>query len=318
MRVIHVAAGAIKDRLGRVLVTRRASHVHQGGLWEFPGGKLEPGEDVTQALRRELDEELGVQVLAFRPLIRVPHDYGDRRVLLYVYLVTAYAGEPRSREGQPLGWWYPNEMDPSVFPDADRPIISALRLPELYLITGPDPRRPDAFVRQLEQALERGIRLVQLRAHELADTDYASLAFRAFALCEGSGARLMVSTDPCRAQDLPCHGLHLSGERLRGLDRRPFTDQRWVGASCHGAEDLALAQRWGLDYALLSPVRLTATHPEAVPLGWEGFAALADAAAIPIFALGGLRPEDLPEAVQRGAQGVAAIRGLWPEAPPSS
>jgi 8-oxo-dGTP diphosphatase len=314
MGVIHVAAGAIRDARGRVLVTRRAENVHQGGLWEFPGGKLEPGEDAAQALRRELDEELGVRVLDFRPLIQVFHDYGDRRVLLDVHLVTAYAGEPNPCEGQPLAWWHPDAMDPAVFPDADRPVITALRLPDLYLITGPDPRRPDAFLRRLELSLQGGIRLVQLRAPELPAADYRALAHRVFDLCDRLDARLLLNTDPHRVVDLPCHGLHLTGERLSQLKDRPLDVGLWVGASCHTAWDLNQAAQFGLDYALLSPVKPTASHPGAAPLGWEGFAALTRTAVIPVFALGGLVPGDLPEAVRRGAQGVAAIRGLWRDA----
>ena len=128
-RQIHVMAGAIADADGRILVARRPDHVHQGGLWEFPGGKLEPGETPEQGLARELDEELGVTVQASRPLIRVHHDYGDRHILLDVRRVESYRGEPRGLDGQPLAWLHPDAMDPAGFPAADRPIINALRLP---------------------------------------------------------------------------------------------------------------------------------------------------------------------------------------------
>ncbi|HSO78893.1 MAG TPA: NUDIX domain-containing protein, partial [Chromatiaceae bacterium] len=104
MNLIHVVAGAIQDCQGRVLVARRPLGAHQGGLWEFPGGKLEPGELPLQGLARELEEEVGIRVQATRPLIRLPHDYGDRRLVLEVHRVTAYAGEPIGREGQPLSW----------------------------------------------------------------------------------------------------------------------------------------------------------------------------------------------------------------------
>jgi 8-oxo-dGTP diphosphatase len=311
MDFIQVAAGAIRDAQGRILVTRRPDRAHQGGRWEFPGGKLEPGEAVDQALRRELDEELGVRVLAARPLIQVPHDYGDRRILLHVHLVTAYAGEPHPREAQPLAWWHPDEMDPALFPAADRPIITALRLPELCLVTGQETRDADAFLRRLELALEQGVRLVQLRAHHLERAAYRALARRVFPLCDQVGARLLLNADPRETQDIPCHGYHLTGARLWGSEPTRV-EGRWLGASCHTARDLEHAARLGLDYAFLSPVKPTASHPDGVPLGWDGFAVLARAAVMPVFALGGLGPQDLPEAFRRGAQGVAAIRGLWP------
>jgi 8-oxo-dGTP diphosphatase len=309
--LIHVAAGAIADRQGRILVTRRPPGVHQGGLWEFPGGKLEPGETLAEGLARELWEELGIRVQATRPLIRIHHAYGDRHVLLDVHRVRAYAGEPTGREGQPLAWVEPDAMDPSAFPAADRPIITALRLPSLYLITGTEPAGADAFLARLAAALGRGVRLVQLRAHGLAPAAFARLAEAAFALCEARGAMLLLNADPQVAQGLPAHGLHLTGERLWRLGQRPPGPGGWCGASCHSAPDLARAADLGLDYALLAPVQATATHPGADPLGWSRFAELADRAALPVYALGGLGPADLVTAIDHGAQGVAAIRGLW-------
>ncbi len=125
--VVHVAVGALVNAAGAVLVTRRPEHVHQGGLWEFPGGKVEPGESVRQALERELREELGVVVGRARPLIRVRHRYPERTVLLDVWRVDVYRGEAHGREGQPLAWRAPGDLDPADFPEADAPIIEALR-----------------------------------------------------------------------------------------------------------------------------------------------------------------------------------------------
>ena len=312
--LIHVAAGALVDVHGRVLIAQRPSQVHQGGLWEFPGGKLEPSETPQQALARELAEELGIEIAACRPLIRVEHDYGDRRVRLDVYRVDAYQGTPVGREGQPLAWVGPWAMDPAQFPAADRPVIAALRLPSLYLITGPDPTDTDAFLGRLDLALETGIRLVQLRAHELPDADFSRLARRAYPLCRAAGARLLLNRDPAAVGDLPCDGVHLTARRLRGLAERPKTPLRLAGASCHDAEELRLAASLGLDYALLSPVKPTASHPSAPALGWSGFANLVASARLPVYALGGLGPEDQERCFARGGQGIAAIRGLWPGA----
>ncbi len=310
MSLIHVVAGAIQDAQGRVLIARRPLEVHQGGLWEFPGGKLEPGETPLQGLVRELEEELGIRVLATRPLIRVPHDYGDRRLVLEVHRVTAYSGEPIGREGQPLSWRHPDDLDPKAFPAADRPIITALRLPSRYLISGDDPAESAVFLARLARSLAGGIRLVQLRAHDLPDADYASLAFAARDLCRREGARLLLNRDPARARGLAGDGLHLTGQHLAGLKERP---PAWplVGASCHGAADLARAADLGLDYALLSPLRPKSPNPGAPHLGWERFAVLVADARLPVYALGGLGIGDLDQAIERGAQGIAAIRGLW-------
>jgi 8-oxo-dGTP diphosphatase len=309
-RRIHVAAGALLDAQGRVLVARRPDGVHQGGLWEFPGGKLEPGEPVRAALARELREELGVEVRAARPLIRVHHDYGDRHVLLDVFLVTDYAGTPCGLEEQPLDWVAPSAMDPGRFPAADRPIIDALRLPERYLITGTEPGDEQAFLLRLRAALAADVALVQLRRHDLDDAAYVRLARAALPLCRQAGARLLLNRDPGVASGLQADGLHLRAETLWRLLARP-DGCALVGASCHTAADLARAARLGLDYALLGPVLPTKTHPDAAPLGWPGFAALADTAALPVYALGGMRQEHLADSFAHGAQGIAAIGGLW-------
>ena len=135
---MHVAVAVIQDSSGRILLSRRADHAHQGGLWEFPGGKLDPGETLAQALKREIREELGIEVQSHSPLIRINHRYPDRSVLLDVHRVTAYSGVPEGREGQPLVWVAPESMRDYPMPAADRPIVTALRLPDSYLITGQD------------------------------------------------------------------------------------------------------------------------------------------------------------------------------------
>lgn len=126
MAALHVAVGVLTAPDGRVLITRRAADVHQGGLWEFPGGKVEPGESVQQALVREFAEELGIAVHATQPLLLQPFDYGDKAVLLDVHRITDWSGEPRGLEGQPLAWVAPAALGEYPFPAANRPILRAL------------------------------------------------------------------------------------------------------------------------------------------------------------------------------------------------
>ncbi len=263
-------------------------------------------------MARELAEELGIAVHGSLPLIRIHHDYGDRRILLDVRRVEDYAGRPRGLEGQPLNWLHPDAMDPTRFPAADRPIIMALRLPRFLLITGPDPGEPETLLARLRQAIQGGIRLVQLRAHELNDGDYRDLAARAYPICAAAGARLVLNRDPAAVGDCPRQGLHLSARLLTRLDGRPGRADELVGASCHDASELARAAALGLDYALLSPVKPTSTHPNVCSLGWRRFLELVDPIPLPVYALGGLAPGDLSDAIHHGAQGIAGIRGLWP------
>jgi 8-oxo-dGTP diphosphatase len=298
-----------------VLITRRPDRVHQGGLWEFPGGKLDPGESPAQGLIRELREELGIAVHRCEPLIRVAHDYGDRQVLLDVFRVCRFAGEPRGLEGQPLRWEYPERMRAAEFPAADRPVINALRLPDRMLITGSDPRRPQQFLRRLLMALEGVPPLVQLRAPGLAPAEFQALAGSVASLCRERGVKLVLNGPVEPSLLSAAAGLHVNAVRLMALKRRPAEaadEGMVVGASCHNERELQHAAALGLDYALLSPVALTASHPQAIPLGWERFADWVARVNLPVYALGGMGIADIPTAKHHGAQGVAAIRGLWP------
>ncbi len=311
LKPIHVAAAAIEDAQGRILISRRHDHLHQGGLWEFPGGKLEAGETAIQGLARELREELGIKPLQAEPLIRVTHHYHDRSVLLEVYRVPEFTGLPQGMEGQPLRWVLPETMRPEQFPAADRPIINALRLPNRYLITGRDPLRTHSFLEQLHASLRRGIRLVLLRAHELGDVDYRSLLEAARKICRQHDAKLLLSRpENPESWSGMSDGIHLNRHQLMGTSCRP-EETGWVGASCHNPEELKQAEILGLDYVFLSPVEVTASHPDAATLGWERFARWVESVNLPVYALGGMAPDDIGRARLHGAQGVVGISGFW-------
>ena len=123
---VHVAVGVISDGGDKVLIARRAEHLHQGGLWEFPGGKVEAGETVEQALTRELQEELAISISAFEPLLAIAHDYQDKSVLLDVWWISSFSGEPSGRQGQPLRWAAITELRQLDFPAANKAIVNAL------------------------------------------------------------------------------------------------------------------------------------------------------------------------------------------------
>ncbi|HSP31626.1 MAG TPA: 8-oxo-dGTP diphosphatase MutT, partial [Halomonas sp.] len=160
-RRVHVAAAAIISAdQKQVLIARRPSNVDHGGLWEFPGGKLAPYETGLEGLKRELHEELGIEIVCAQPLIRVHHEYPDKHILLDVWQVHEFAGEPFGREGQAVRWVPMSELSNYPFPAANLPILRAVRLPTEYLITGEEANEAsfDAF---LERALrEDNIRLV--------------------------------------------------------------------------------------------------------------------------------------------------------------
>ena len=305
---IRVAVGVLRRSDGRVFAARRLPGRHLAGQWELPGGKLEPGESARAALQRELREEVGVEVIDARPLIRFPCRYPDRRVRLEVFEVSGWRGRPHGREGQATGWLAPGELRRRDLVAGSVPIVAAVELPSHYLIT-PEPGA--GFEARLRDRLESGIRLVQLRVRSMPTAALLRLARRAAELAERNGARLFLNGDPEAARAAGVHGAHLPSRVLARLAGRPPWPGFGLAASCHDARELALARSLGVDFAVLSPVRATPGHPDARPIGWEGFSRLVEPVDFPVFALGGLGPADRESAWAAGAQGVAAIRGLW-------
>lgn len=309
---VQVAVGVVQDKAGRVLIARRPENVHQGGLWEFPGGKLEPAESVSQALDRELFEELDIRIESTSPLIEIVHDYPDKQVCLYVHKVESWRGQVRGKEGQPVCWVSPQELNHYPFPAANYPILNALQLPDRYLVTGDFDHYQD-FANRLQRALEgSGASIVQVRAHHLSLKDYADLAELACSICRARRVSVVLNHVSALAlvSKLGAAGIHLTAEQLMGLTSRP--DQALVGASCHNKDELTRAGNLGITYAFLSPVQPTASHPDARPLGWDKFVSLTRFACLPVYALGGLGAEDLRRAKLAGAQGVASVRSWWP------
>lgn len=311
-RTTEVVAGVIRDRRGRILLARRTEGRDLAGLWEFPGGKQEPGETAEEALKRELREELGIEIEVGAPVIRVPQAYPSKRLRLDVYDIRAWRGTVRGLEGQALAWVPPHKLAEYAMPPADVPVVAALLQPDRYLVT-PEPGDDDAsWLAALERALASGLRRVQLRAPACEPTRWQRLATQAVALCRNAGAEVLINADLQLAASLGA-GAHLRANQLSGLMRRPLPDGQLVGASCHSVEELRTAQAIGCDFAVVGAIRPTSTHPDAQPLGWEGFAAMREEVPLPIYAIGGLGVEDIPEARRHGAQGVAAIRGFWPQ-----
>lgn len=319
IREVHVAVGVIV-RQGRVLIARRPNHVHQGGLLEFPGGKVEPEETVQAALVREIAEEIGLEIPqgSLRPVIGIRHDYGDKRVFLDVWETDQAQGEARGREGQPVEWVRPESLRDEDFPAANRPIIRALQLPGLLAITGEfssglgDSQLLSKALASLPQQDRTG--LIVLRAPALDSESYCALAETALALCEAAGVGLVVHGSSAAFDDTPdAAGLHLPWREAHKLAARPVPDGVWLGVSCHNAGEIDHAVAIGADYVTLGPVTPTETHPGAPALGWAEFRNLVANAPIPVFGLGGLRSADLDKAQQAGAQGVAGIRYWWPQ-----
>ena len=313
-KLIHVAAAAIRNSKGEFLIAKRADSQHQGGLWEFPGGKVESDEEAVSALGRELHEELGIQVLEARPLIKVPYHYSDKSVLLDVFEVTKYSGDPWGREGQPVQWVRKADLESFSFPAANTPIIDACLLPSSIAIT-PVDLTADGIASFAKVAISNGAEAIMLRAHALTNAEFIHVYSMLEPLCDRLGVLLIANTSLAIGNECGADALHLSSIRLAELEGREQFSGRWLSASCHGEVELKAAIKKGVDFVTLSPVKATYSHPGAEPLGWDVFQSLADECPIPVYALGGLTSHDLRKAQQCGGQGIAAIRSWQSIAP---
>ncbi len=309
---LHVVAAVIRDSRDNVLLSLRAPHQDQGGLWEFPGGKVQAGEPALAALARELKEELGIEIdlrLAV-PLIKVEHAYPHRTVLLEVWEILRWAGVPAGLEGQTIEWVPPARLVEKQFPRANLPIISAAQLPRLCLVT-PEPTTQTRFLQDLELSLVAGIKLVQLRAKSLPLSEWHALAACVVPLCHRYGARLVINGPVESGAAVKADGLHLPSQLLHQHATRPVSSACLLSAACHDERDIAQANLLGVDFGLLGPVMQTASHPGATVLGWPRAQQLVTHANFPMFALGGQQPGMVLQAASHGFQGIAAISGLW-------
>jgi 8-oxo-dGTP diphosphatase len=306
---IDVAVAILIGTDGRALLAQRPAGKVYGGWWEFPGGKIEPGEGTAHALARELHEELGVEVERAYPWITRVFAYPHATVRLHFFRVLAWRGEPHGREGQAFAWQDLQALTVGPVLPANGPVLKSLALPTEYAISNASEVGESRFLTALEGRLAAGLRLVQLREKEMPRNRLAALARRVVATAGRCGAIVLVNGDAALAREVGAHGVHLTARQLADAAPRPALD--WVGASCHTAAELRSAEVLGADFAVLGPVAATPTHPGVPTFGWDGFEASARAAAIPVFALGGMRRIDLERAWSCGAHGVAMIRGAW-------
>ncbi len=316
VRIVEVSAAVLQRTDGSYLLAQRPPDKIWAGYWEFPGGKVEPGETAHDALVRELREELGIEVVTAYPWITRVFAYPHATVRLNFFRVTEWRGELHPHEGQQFAWQPPllpvdgsgrAAVEPLL--PANAPVLRALSLPHVYAISNAAELGADLFLAKLQARLEAGLRLIQLREKDLSRDELRVLALRTGAMAHEYGARSLLNGDVALAREVGADGVHLTSAQLAELKERPAID--WCAASCHGAEELRRAEALGCDFALLSPVLPTQSHPGAPVLGWEKFAAVAAGSSIPVYALGGLKQEDMQTAWQCGAHGIALLRQAW-------
>ena len=306
---VEVVAAVITRPDGTFLLGQRPSGKVYAGYWEFPGGKVEPGETAPAALERELHEELGIVVERAYPWLTRDYDYAHAAVRLRFFRVTDWSGEPHGRENQRFEWQRSGAIVVEPMLPANGPILRALRLPPVYGISNCEEMAEPEFLRRLPRALDAGLALVQVREKHLPSHEQVRLAAAVVAAARPRGARVLLNGAPELARRAGADGVHLTAASLMELDARP--DLELVGASCHDARELERAAKLCADFVVLGPVQATPSHPGAATLGWERFAELIRDYPLPVYALGGLKRGDLETAWAAGAHGISMMRGAW-------
>jgi 8-oxo-dGTP diphosphatase len=314
---IEVAVAVILRADGSFLLASRPDGKPYAGYWEFPGGKIHSGEPLLHALKRELQEELDIIVEhAYRWVTRT-FSYPHGTVRLCFFRILEWHGEPRPCENQQLSWQYTGHVDVEPLLPANAPVLRALELPPVYAITDAvkaGPEGVESGLAAVERALQAGTRLLQIREKHLKGELLHHFANEIVSRAHRNGAIVLVNGDMggadfCRA--VGADGIQVPSYQLMNLEARP--DTGWCGASCHNAEELFRAEQLNMDFAVLGPVLPTLSHPDSPALGWRKFGRLIENCSIPVFALGGLRPEDLTTAWQAGGHGIAMMRAFTRE-----
>jgi 8-oxo-dGTP diphosphatase len=306
-KITEVAAAVI-ERPGEFLLAQRPEGKPYAGYWEFPGGKIEPGEDPRAALGRELKEELGIEVTAATPWITRVYAYTHATVRLHFFRVTAWMGEPQPLEDQAIKWQVVGQPDVAPMLPANAPVLAALALPAVMVVSDAGRMGIDEWIAALADRAPGEKLLVQLREPGMDRMKFQHLLSRALVRAEPFGSRVVVNSGNGRYPQ--CDALHLTTAALMGASVRP--EGTLVGASCHDEREVAHAAKIGVDYVVVGPVKATASHPGAVPMGWDRLEALIRDQPMPAYAIGGLTRADLGEARARGAHGVALLGAAFP------
>ena len=308
--LVRVAAAVVTRADGHVLLAQRPPGKPYAGYWEFPGGKLEVGETAAHALRRELKEELGIDVTRAAPWMTQEFVYPHAHVELNFFRVLDWIGEPIGHDGQAFAWQTPGAFDVAPLLPANTRVMAALTLPSICGVTCAEEIGEDSFLARAERAFASGLRLVQLREKNWPIDRRDAFARRLLELARRFRVRVLLNGAADDARRLGCDGVHWTSAQLVKSKTRPR--DLLVGASCHSRAELADAIDLDVDFAIVGPVHSTPTHPDAATLGWTAFEEVIAGTRVPVFAIGGLRQSDVSAAIDRGAHGVALRRFAWP------
>ena len=306
-----MAVGILKDSDGKYLLGKRLDSQSWAGWWEFPGGKLETNENPSEALKREIYEELGVSINKYRQWITRRVIEKNKITILYFFLITSWTGIVEGMEGQKLQWVDFKTYNATKVLPPNQVIHHALKndLPEIYAITNFQEISSDYFFQALKRQVHKGLRLIQIREKNLTVTELEALITRIKIILKHTNVRILINSSISLAYKYQLDGVHLNSKQLYEL--KYFPKDLLVGVSCHSAKDLEIAEEKNADFAVLGSVKETLTHANLKPIGWKKFNKLVDNSNIPIYSIGGMTNNDIPSSFNFGAIGIASQRGIW-------
>ena len=305
---IEASVGIIFNESFQLLMAERPQSKTWSGWWEFPGGKIEKGETPLEALKRELKEEIGISVIDAEKWIVRKYAYEGYEVTLHFYKVTQWSGNIEAKEEQKISWVLPDNNKVSPILPANDLIFKAISLPDTYAITNAYEYSGN-FLNKVEQKLNNGLELIQVREKAISKIDFIELTKEIIQMAGNFNAKVMINSDINLAYKLNADGVHLNSSLLHSLSEIP--KDLIVSASCHSARDIEKAMTMDVSFVVLSPVQKTQSHPNTTPIGWDSFSKITQNYSIPIYALGGMKQDDIENAFNAGAIGIASQRAIW-------
>ncbi len=306
--VVGIIYNKTKDK---ILISQRSDHVHQGGLWEFPGGKKIKNESQFSTLKREIHEEIDITINQSHHLVSYEYDYTDKPIRLCAWIIDHWDGVPKANESQKIEWVDYKALSKIDFPTANKRLITTLALAPIYVIT-PNLKEYDVhFYSVIEELLKNGLKILQFRSPLISAKQHQVIVEKLVTLCEKYACKLIYNGKINDAIGYGAHGVHLSSDRLMKEKIRPVSEMFLVGASCHNEIELLHAERIGLDYCVLSLVHQSTSHINKTGMGWKKFFLLSQLVSIPVYALGGVMPSEFKIARKNGSHGIAMISGVW-------
>ena len=306
-KITEVAVAVFIKADGSFLLSSRPIGKPYPGYWEFPGGKVEPGESVLQALQRELMEELNVAITRATPWFTFMMHYTHAIVRLHCWRVHEWHGEMRGMEAQQFMWQQLGAITVTPVLPGCVPIFNALALPPVYAITNASEIGIEPYLKRLEHGLQHGLKMIQVREKNIPRDALTKFAIQVLARARLYGAKVLINSDIEMASEVGADGVHLTALQLSECSSRPAF--ALVAASTHCRAEIDRAAELKFDFVVLGAVKPTRTHPDQLPLGWTNFSAVVNATPLPVYALGGLSIADMDEAITHGAHGVAMQRG---------